>query len=322
MRGDKLDYRGTVFGDLLVPYFELHENLKEPYKEKDVVITKTPTHFEIPDLKVRSFKEKLAEAKKLDAEKNGRKYFDNPATRLVNYSVDDDNHKLCLELQETTYSTFSATNKSVDNVEVKRMIEERGASYDNLDDGLANAIGVNVNLFSIPDNSIVIMERSMNSDQYPGLFGIPAGFFNPVKHNYNPFNTGRMEVEEEVGVPVEELLMFGLGRALDDRHTEILMTAKTPYTKEQILSAPKTSRWEGKIKPENIMSFEPEKIMKLLTKTIHEEPKGIPRDTGAWVVDRSPSWVGAHWKAISDQLIYEFGFDEVWNAYEETRRNS
>lgn len=314
------DYEGTIFGDLRIPYFELHEDLKNPYSEKDVIIETPKTAFEIPDPVVRSFKDRLAEQKAKDAALNGRKYFDNPAARLVGYSVDDDNHKLHLNIQDTMYSAFSATNKSIDNPEVARMVSERGKSFENLNDGLANAIGVNVNLFSVPDNSMVIIERSQALDQYPGMLGIPAGFFNPKKHNYTPFNVAKAEVEEEVGVPVEDVKMFGLGRACDDRHSEFLMTAKTPYSKEKILSAPKTGKWEGKIRPENIIPFEPKNIMKLLTKTVSGEPKGVPKDTGYWIAGKSPSWVPAHWKAVQAELINQFGFDEVWNAYDETRR--
>lgn len=318
----KAEYAGTIFGDLKIPCFELHENLVQPYKESDIIIEKSSAPFEIPDPIVRSYKDRLAEERAKDAALHGRKYFDNPAARLVSYSVDDDKHQLHLNLQDAMYSDFSATNKSIDNPLVKTMVSQRGSDMENLNDGLANAIGVNVNLLSEPDNSIVIIERSPALDQYPGLYGIPAGFFNPKKSDYNPFNIAKSEAHEEVGVPIEEINMFGLDRACDDRHIEVLMTAKTPYTKEKILSAPKSGKWEGKIKPENIIDFEPKKIMKLLTKTVSEEPKGVPKGTNYWVPGQSPAWAPAHWKAVQAELINQFGFDEVWNAYEEARRTA
>jgi ADP-ribose pyrophosphatase YjhB (NUDIX family) len=318
---DMENYECERFGDLLIPFYDLHENPQHPYEERDVVIRKKPNTFEIPDSKVRSFKDRLIEMKKADALKNKRVLFDSPTARLAGFSVNDDQHTLYLDVQDTTYFTNAATNKSLDVPEVRRMIEERGSSLSNLDDGLANSIGVSVNILSRPDNCLVIIERSQSLDQYPDLLGLPAGFFNPQKHNYSPFNTGRMEVEEEIGVPIEKIRLFGVGRAGDDRHGEILMTAETPYTKEKILSAPKTAKWEGKITPSNIVPFEPDKLMKLMTKTIKEEPKGVPKGTGAWVTGRSPAWVPAAWEALKTLMVNEFDFDEVWNAYEETRRN-
>lgn len=314
------EYHGQVFGDLLVPFYELHENIMAPYQEKEVILRKVPGEFEIPDARVRSLKDRILEMKKADAEKNKTTFFDSPAARLVGYSVNDDDHKVYIDVQDTTYFTNAATNKSLDNQEVKRMLEERGSSYENLEDGLANIIGVSVSVLSKPDNSLLIVERSQNVDQYPGLLGLPAGFFNPKKHNYNPFNTARMEVEEEVGIPIENLKMFGLGRALDDRHGEILMTAETPYTAEKIISAPKTAKWEGKITPSSIVPFEPEKLMKIMIRTIKEEPRGVPKGIGAWVVGKSPSWVPAAWEDVKSLMINKSRFDEVWNAYEETRK--
>jgi 8-oxo-dGTP pyrophosphatase MutT (NUDIX family) len=346
-----MDYACQPFGDLMVPYFEIHENVKRPYSSEDVIISpkflksEDPTMtgekaFEIPDLKVRNLEKEIAQARKEEAEKKGKVWFNGPMVRLENYSLNDDEHLLYLTLGRTNYATFSATNRSVDNPEVKRMLEERGSSYTNLNDGLADPIGVGVIIHSIPDDVIVITKRSEKLDQYPGLRGLPAGWLNPdtdrrcfrehdslidimelgplEKFVYNPFETARREVEEEVGVKSENINMIGFGRAGDDRHLEFLMTAETSYTAEKILSSPKVSKWESqKIE---LVPFEPKEVMKYLTETIEEEPKGVPKGTGVWVPGKSPKWVAAAWHGVNSALINEFGFDKVWKAYEETRQ--
>jgi len=348
-----MNYQGTVFGDLLVPYFELHENLENPYTQDDVVCRPSfwkdgasEKVFEIPDLEVRKLKDRLVEQKKEDAKLNKRVFFDGSLVRLKEYSLNDEIHKLYLELQRTSFFTFSATNKSLDNPEVRRMINERGASYTNLDDGLANPIGVNIVLISKPDNAIILTKRSGKLSQYPELYGIPAGFmsaekdrkyfkeqdapvtgseFGPITYTekfvYNPFLTAKREVTEEAAnnITIDSIKMMGNGKAVDDRHNEFQMIAETPSTVEKILSAPKSSKWET----EKLFGvpFNPKNAMEYLTKTIKEEPKGVPKGTGAWVPGKSPEWVPAHWKAVHSALIQKFGFDEVWNAYEETRRN-
>jgi len=344
-----MNYSCTIFGDLRVPYFELHGNVKRPYSGKEIIckpifLKGEEESFEIPDFEVKSFKDRLVEAKRKEAESQGRTLFDGPMVRLKDYSVDDELHLLNLELQRTSFFTFTATNKSIDNPEVRRMVDERGPSYTNLNDGLANPIGVNVVLISEPDNAIVITKRSEKLAQYPGLYGVPAGFMNPDKDRlhfkeqdspvkdselgsvaypekffYAPTITGEREVKEEMGVPIIESSAIELGRAGDDKHLEFSMVAKTPYTKEKILSAPKTSKWETQ--QINIVPFEPKEVMKYLVETVKEEPKGVPKGTGVWIPGKSPAWVPAQWEAVKAHLISEFDFDEVWNAYEETRRN-
>jgi 8-oxo-dGTP pyrophosphatase MutT (NUDIX family) len=316
-----MTYSCTTFGDLKVPYFEIHEDVGTPYKEEEVTILPKDKSkigmFEIPDLKVRSFKDDLVKSKREEAEAKGRIFFDGPQTRLIEYDIDELSHKVNLLLDGTSYFTFNATNKSLDNPEVRRMLEERGSSYYNLDDGLANPIGVNLNVISEPDNSIIITKRSEKLSMYPSLKGTPAGFFEPIKHNYNLFNAARAEAKEEAGIPVDEIKMIGLGRAGDDRHIEVLMTAKTPYNKEKILAAPKSAKWEHQ--KMELVPFEPKEVMKHLTETIKEEPQGVPKNTGVWIPGKSPAWCPGQWEVVKDQLINEFGFDEVWQAYEDTR---
>ena len=304
-------YPGEVFGDLKIPYVELHEDVGKPYSEKEVKV-KITGMFEIPYPKVRKFKEELVEKKRKEAEEKGRSFFDGSMVRLSGYNVDDTNHKLFLEGERTSYFTFAATNKSIDKEMVREMMKLRGDSYLNLNDGLANPIGVNVGLVSEPDNMMIITKRSEKLGQYPDLHGIAAGFMNPDKDR-SPFDTARREVKEEMGVDIKDLKMFGIGRAGDDRHIEAQMYATTDYTTEEIQSAPKSGKWEHT--EIHYVDFTPKDVMSYLTRTISEEPAGVPPGTGVWMPGESPKWVPAQWKVVLDILTREYGFDKVWEEY-------
>ncbi|MCD6477692.1 MAG: NUDIX domain-containing protein [Candidatus Aenigmarchaeota archaeon] len=307
-----VEYKGEVFGDLKIPFVVLHEDAKKPYSEDEVETNLSSSIFEIPDSIVRNFKEEVVEKKRKEAEEKGKAFFDGPMTRLEDYTVDDTDHKLYLYLERTSYFTFAATNKSIDKEMVREMMKLRGDSYLNLNDGLANPIGVNVGVVSESDNVIIITRRSEKLSQYPGLYGIPAGFMNPDKDK-TPFDTARREVEEEMGIDVNDLKMIGIGRAGDDRHVEALMSAITDYTTEEIEAAPKSGKWEHV--EINYVDFTPKDVMNHLTKTISEEPAGVPPGTGVWIPGKSPSWVPAQWRSVMDILINEYGFKDVWEEY-------
>lgn len=309
------EYSGIVFGELRVPCFQLYEDVSNPYSEEDVIFKEMSGTFEIPDLKVRIFRDKMLERERENSAKKGEEFVDGVKARLVGYSINKDNHTMYLTLQKANFSSHLATNLSLTNPEVMRMVKERGDDYRNLDDGLSNITGTNIGLISTPDNSIVLTKRSEELRQYPGLFGIPAGFAIPPRDDFNLFNTVRRESQQEVGVPLDKIQMIGVVRSLDDRHPGGLFMATTSYTGEQILAAPKSGKWEHK--DIIIVPFEPKKVMGLLTETIKEEPPGVPKGTGTWIPGKSPKWDPTHWEVTTAMLIKKYGFDEVWNAYQE-----
>jgi len=309
-------YLGTVFGELRVPYFDLHTDVNNSYSERDVIFNEMPGTFEIPDLKVRAFRDRLLEKERENAAKKGKEFVDVIKARLVGYSINKDNHILYLTLQKANFSSHLATNLSLTNPEVMRMLKERGDNYRNLDDGLANITGTNTCLLSIPDNAILLTKRSEELRQYPGLRGVaPAGFTIPPRDGFNLFNTVKNEAEQEVGIEIDKPRISSLGRALDDRHSQVLFMAETSYTGKQILSAPKSGKWEHR--KLMMVDFEPIEVMKHLTITVKEEPEGVPKGTGVWIPDKTPEWDPAHWMATNAMLIKKYGFDEVWNAYQE-----
>ena len=125
-----MNYPCTVFGDLRIPYFEFHNDVERPYSSEEVIcrpfILKDATEdaFEIPDSTVKGSKDKLAETKRKEAENQRKVFFDGPMVQLKSYSVNDELHKLNMDLGRTSFFTYAATNKSVDNEEVKRMVNE------------------------------------------------------------------------------------------------------------------------------------------------------------------------------------------------------
>ena len=236
MRGDMmaidLNYKCTIFGPLRIPYYVLNEDPKNPYKKDEIHMNVNPEPFEIPDERVKKHMEENVKHREEQARKEGKVFYDGPMARLTGAVVKDDLHQIELHMQPTTFFTRVFTNNDLDNDLVWKMVEERGIEYTNLDDGLANPIGNNV-LVLTEDGYVILNKRSDKIAQYPSLFGIlPAGFTNPDKDGYNPFDTAEREATEELGVEIKEVELLGFGRAGDDRHPEfnfcLLYTSPSP----------------------------------------------------------------------------------------------
>lgn len=312
-----VNYVCTTFGELLIPFYNLVEDPENPYRENEVRINPITEPFRIPDDAVREFMDENIKAKEKKMKDEGKQFVNNPTARLKAFTaIDEDNHKLELSVQRSDFFTNEMTNKSLDNDIVWRMVEERGSQYSNLDDGLCNAIGNNILVRSIPDTAVFLNKRSENIAQYPGLYGVlPAGFTNPDKDNYIMFNTARREAIEELGIKnIENIQLLGIGRAGDDRHIEFNFLAETDYTVKEVLSTPKTARYESaEIIP---VEFEPDKLAPYLARTVSDVPKGAVRRGGAWVPGKSPAAVPAQGKIVIDALVMEYGFDRTYKAIE------
>ena len=325
MSTEALNYPCTTFGPLKIPYYSLVEDPENPYKENEVEVIVLEGKFEIPDEKVRGLKEKIVKEKEKEAREKGKSFFDGAMASLRNYSFNDEDHEITLYEQLTSFFTRVATNNSLDEDVVWQMVEKRGTEYTNLDDGLANPIGNNV-LVLTQDGYVILNKRSDKLAQYPGLYGIlPAGFTVPVKEEngkikevdgFNQFNTARREAIEELGVKkLKNLELLGFGRAGDDRHVEFQFLAETEYTINEVLSAPKSSKYEAQeIIP---VEFSPKELAPYLTKTIKDVPKGAVKRGDVWIPEKSPTWVPAQNKLVIDALIKEYGFEKVYKAIED-----
>ena len=144
---------------------------------------------------------------------------------------------------------------------------------------------------------------------------MPAGFSHPEKDNFNPFNTAKREAQEELGVKkIKNLELIGFGRAGDDRHPEFNFIAETDSTINEVLSAPKSAKYEAQeIIP---VEFNPRKLAYYLTRTVKDVPKGAVRRGNVWIPGKSPAWVPAQWKVTVDALINEYGFERVYRELE------
>lgn len=296
-------YEGTTVGPLKIPYKRLWTS-PTGIEEKDLQIDIDTTPFEIPDGHVKQY----AEENKKTAEKTAT---DGKKARLTRYEATKTGLKLYLQL--TSFFQHMSTNLSLDKDVVWQMVEKKGADYGNLDDGLANPIGNEAVVVS-KDGYILIEERADTITQYPGLYGIPSGFTDPAKDEYNPFKTAKMILKEQLNLEeIESIKLLGVGRAGDDRHIELQWLVKTSKKMDEILEkAPKPS----KLKKRERVKFTPEEVAKYLSKTVRDVPDGAVKRGNLWIPGESPKWVPAQAIAVINALVNTFGYDKVEKAIE------
>jgi len=214
-------------------------------------------------------------------------------------------------LQPTSFTAHAATNKLIETpfreLDGKTIKEKYGLENPRcLDNVLANPIGVNA-AFRTTDGYLIVVERSDKLAQYPGLWGVPAGFMNPDKDK-TPFDTASRDASiEEVGRKMAEARLLELGRALDDWHVEIIMEGIIDGTSSQVKSAPKSGEWEAKGR--YLVPFDPRSCAAYLAKMIEKIPPSVPES--AWITGKSPKWVPAHWRTVYLALARIHGQDEV-----------
>lgn len=295
------EYGGTTVGPLKIPYKDLWTS-PTGIEEKDLQMDVDPTPFEIPDEHVKRY----AEENKKTAEKTAT---DGKKAKLTRYEATKTGLKLYLQL--TSFFQHMSTNLSLDKDVVWQMVEQRGADYGNLDDGLANPIGNEVVVVS-KDGYTLIEERADTITQYPGLYGIPSGFTDPAKDEYNPFKTAKIILKEQLNLEeIENIKLLGFGRAGDDRHMEFQWLVKTNNKMDEILeAAPKPS----KLKNRERVKFTPEEVAKYLSETVQDVPAGAVKRGNLWIPGESPKWVPAQAIAVIDALINTFGYDRVERA--------
>lgn len=327
------EYLGTVFGKLRIP---CHVYVESSFSYEEVRCEYDATELKLPE-DIEAFKEQLVDKKRKEAEARGAPFYDGPMVRLRDYKIiieDPNTEKIRLGLvfQPTSWFTYSATNKSLDEKvlldEFGKVISIREKYVENpldLNDVLANPTGVSTTLISEPENRMILVERSMKLSQYPGLYGVAAAGF--MKRDYtddkglhkgdtvdgvpNPFLTIKRELEEEIGIDcsVNDFTLFSVGRAMDDLHVELFGETRTNLTVEEIKSAPKSSKYET-LKMIDV-PFKPKEVLTYVVRTIGKIPVGVPPNENAWIIGRSPKWVPAHAVATIQSLMKEYGYERV-----------
>jgi len=336
------EYLGYEFGKLKIPCHVFEENLDPGFGFEDVIIEydADPRHFRLDENQQLLYDPKvvlpkdiyesmqsLVERRKKEAEARGAPFFDGQMVKLKDYGIKvekediiTEKEKLILKLAPTSWFTYQATNYSLDQPNLK---DERGNStirekYKinvlNLNDILANPIGVSANIISEPDQVVLLVERSEKLAQYPGRYGVAAaGFMQRTKDlvdgKPNPFKTIQREIEEEAGIKcsINDFKLFSVGRAVDDLHGELFGELRTNYTVQEIKSAPKKSKYEALRLFE--VPFKPEEVLPYLLR--QKEVLGKVLDPKSGEVT---TWVPAHAVAVIQSLLKDYGYENVLNS--------
>jgi hypothetical protein len=254
-------------------------------------------------------------------------FYDGQLIKLTGYDVKiDDKQKLKLKETATSWFAYEATNRSLDQTltdskgNLKTLREKYNISLYNLNDILANPIGVSSVIISDTDNLIYFVKRSHRNSQYPGLYGTgAAGFINRledcINNKPNPFKTAQREIKEETKIECSEndWTLFSIGRALDDLHPEIFGELRIDMTEKELR---KTIQINREVDEPIIIPFEPKPVLKYLTKTIKKVPEGIPSRKDYWIVGESPYWVPAHAIATFQSLEKEYGQEKLMRELE------
>ncbi|RKX97758.1 MAG: hypothetical protein DRP54_08800 [Spirochaetes bacterium] len=323
-----MKYRGLVIEGLCIPYVVL-ENFGEGLSPEKVKISYNDEMFELSE-PLKSYMEETVARKQKEAEEKGRKFFDGPQVRLVKVRYNRENGEVELELQRTSFFRYACSNRSMDRTVEEKRIRELYVNEDdlrNLDDGLSNSIGVDIGLLT-SDKKIILTQRSKKLHQYPGLYGVPAGFMSPkdkyTQEKYSvfdikdemvsPFVTAVRELYEEVNVQdssiPKNMRLIEIGRAYDDMHPEIIVFTQTDATGEDVKKLAKFARdkFEGPPVP---VPFNPRDVARYMVESVKEIPPGTPKIEGLWIPGKSPLWVPAHWRTVYLLLEREFGSEEA-----------
>jgi hypothetical protein len=339
------NYLGYTFGNLRIPCIVFQA---DKYKFEDVIIDYRfdPKSMKFDDLKkewlyqpefglpedISANLRALVDKRKREAEEKGRLFFDGQLVKLAGYSMHvrkedilSEDEKPVLKISPSSWFAYQATNRSLEEKiligndgKPTTIMEKYRIDPLILDDVLANVIGVSAVIISEPDHAMYFVQRGSKNDQYPNLYGVgAAGFMNRLRDSIagvpNPFKTIQNETEQEAGIKcsLNDFTLFSVARALDDLHGELFGVIRTPMTIQEILSAPKTKKYES-LNPITV-PFEPKEVLKYVTKTIEKIPDGITSGQDAWIVGNTPEWVPAHAVATIQALEDEYGHERVMN---------
>ena len=316
-------YPGFVYGDLRIP---CHVYQSGVFRLEDVLCKYDSAELILPE-DIAAFKDELIKKKKIEAEKRGAPFYDDPMVRLRDYGVKIEDPRteklnLILTFQPSSWFTYVSTNMSLDEKILrdecgrKVSIREKYIKYPlDLNDVLANPTGVSATIISEPDHRILIAERSMKLAQYPGLYGdAAAGFMKDtdvIDGTPNPFKTIQRESGEELGLKpsINDFKLLGVGRAMDDLHGEIWGELRTPLTIQEIYSTPKKDKYEH-LRLFDV-PFEPKEVLKYVSRTIEQIPPGVSAVWNVWKIDRTPKWVPGHTINTIQSLEREYGYERV-----------
>jgi hypothetical protein len=308
------------FEDLIIDYRFDPESMRWDEKAKEWLYK---PEFGLPE-DISANLRAMVEKGKKEAEEKGRLFFDGQLVKLTGYSMGvKKGEKLILKTAPTSWFAYQATNRSLDEKilidsenKPTTIREKYKIDPKNLDDILANPIGVSAVVISEPDHAMYFVKRSHVNVQYPNLYGVGvAGFMDRIGDAVagvpNPFKTIQREAKEEAGIEcsMNDFTLFTVGRALDDLHAELFGVIRTSMAIREILNAPKKAKNEAL--SFITVPFQPREVLEYITKTIEKIPDGIPSGREAWIVGASPKWVPAHVVATIQALEDEYGHKRI-----------
>jgi hypothetical protein len=306
-------FRGMVpFEDVKINYhFDPRETTTVVYEDKPerarVVATK-----ELEEFRYNMVKRKIKEARD-----NKRNFSNGDQFGLQDWQIlneDAEHPQLELWMKPAFFYDLAGLNHCVD---VAELDDGKGgkttvrSAYikdpSSFRDVLSNNIGCNSSVIT-EDKYLILMNRGNVNMQYPNAIGVPAGFMSVEKDRIdgvpNPFKTAQRETAEEAGAgvapDVKDIKLVQIGRPVTgktgDMHGEISFIIKSKKNHTEVLKAPKSSKYEGKL---FAVPFEPKKVAPYMLKP--------------------EKWVPAHWAVTAYTLEAEFGMEALAKALDEAQ---
>jgi hypothetical protein len=299
--------------------------------------------IQLPTAELREFRLKMVRSKKKEADEKKQGMSNGLQVGLVDMRLhDEDNADTVLEVY-TRPSFFYDHIALGMHVDVPELDDEKGgkttirAAYGQNPETFRGVLPNNIGVNTCPitsDGYLIWMSRGTQNLQYPGqadvrvpsMLGVPAGFMqrtrkdkkgNQTRGDYvglapNPFVTAKWETEEEAGIiaHLEDFELVQIGRPVTgktgDLHAEINMMLRTGMTADQVLEAPRTGKYEGKL---FALPFEPRPVAALLWGITPEHKRSK---------DPRANWVPAHAALVAYAAEQQFGADALIKALEET----
>ena len=179
----------------------------------------TPEFYAIP-------KEMLTESQLFWQENAGPGLYNGSLARLESWKMNGDTLELNLELTDYRTQFYS-------NHHVERILENWGEK------SLSRAMGIST-IVEIGDDQVLLMKRSRNVGEYPGMYDVFGGHVEfPGQNIAQPDVYGAMyaELEEELGVNCApfRLELLGLIESIPNRKPELVFACRLPLTYEKVL---------------------------------------------------------------------------------------
>jgi uncharacterized protein YqfB (UPF0267 family) len=317
----------STIGGVEIPFYELTEGSESGYKV--IMEFDNSKSKYIPADINRVGRRRLADEKKRALER-GKDYPNGWLVGIHDYTVDEEKKTITLKASRTTYFRHLKTNLSLEEkLDSGQTIREKnGDDPSNLDDLLANPLGVGAVTITSDDYMIVVV-RSRNSDTAPSGFGVsPAGYMRRYKDFTNnkkdlvnrrpdPHITLCREGLEEICVgedEVKKVVFTGFGRSKKTLHADLYgilyASLKKDVIIERITEAKKKKGKASYKTSGDVGVHENEDLI-----FIKLEPNIEHVISSNEVFSRMGEFLASHAAAVLNALICKYGKDKVEECF-------